>query len=43
MIHALNGYQRKMGLTPTNRMDLATRAVMEQDPDFSEAMREIYP
>ena len=43
VIHALNGYQRKMGLTPTNRMDLATRAVMEQDPDFSEAMREIYP
>ena len=43
VIHALNSYQRAMGLKATNQMDLATRAVMEQDPDFLEAMREVYP
>ncbi|MBQ6233478.1 MAG: CHAP domain-containing protein [Clostridia bacterium] len=43
IIHALNSYQRAMNLTPSNHMDLETRAVMEQDPDFLEAMREIYP
>ena len=43
VIHALNSYQRAMKLKTSNQMDLATRAVMEQDPDFLEAMREIYP
>ena len=43
VIHALNSYQRAMGLKATNQMDLATRAMMEQDPDFLEAMREVYP
>ena len=43
VIHALNSYQRDMKLKTCNQMDIETRAVMEQDPAFLEAMREIYP
>ena len=43
VVLALKSYQKQMGLKVTYKMDLATRAVMEQDPDFLEAMKEIYP
>lgn len=43
VIHALNTYQKSAGLPRSNQMDLATRALMEQDPDFLAAMQEIYP
>ena len=43
VVLALKSYQKQMGLKVTHKMDLATRAVMEQDPDFLEAMKEIYP
>ena len=43
VIHALNAYQKMMRLDATNRVDIPTRMAMEQDPDFLEAMREIYP
>lgn len=42
-IAALGRYQKDAGVSKSNQMDLETRAQMEQDPDFIEAMREIYP
>ena len=43
VIHALNAYQKMMRLDATNRVDIPTWMTMEQDPDFLEAMWEIYP
>ena len=42
-IAALGRYQKDAGVSKSNQMDLETRAQMEQDPDFIEAMKEIYP
>ena len=42
-MHLNDALGNNPGLKVTYKMDLATRAVMEQDPDFLEAMKEIYP
>ena len=41
--HALGLYQKDNGLTRTNQLDMQTRNFMERDPDFAEAMKEVYP
>ena len=43
VLSAVKKYQAAIGVKQTGMMDLATRAVMEQDPDYAAAMREIYP
>ncbi len=43
IVDALRHYQSDAGLQKSNMMDLKTREVMEQDPEFLKALQEIYP